>query len=56
VISSDKRMAYIDITVYLKTKETKEMNDSYFATILLIYQYSKEKGWARLKKIDRLIL
>ena len=56
VMSSDQQMAYIDITVYLKTKETTEINDSYFATILLIYQYSKEKGWTRIKKIDRLIL
>ena len=56
IFSSDKQFAFIDITTYRKDKETKELNDSYFAAILLIYQNIKGKGWTRIKKLNYLIL
>jgi len=56
IFSSDKLFAFLDITTYKKDKETKELNDTYFGTTLLIYQYIKGKGWTRIKKIDYLIL
>lgn len=56
IFTQDKQYAFIDIIIHKKDKETKDLNTSYFGTTLLIYQYFKDKGWERIKKVDRLIL
>jgi hypothetical protein len=56
VFTKDKQYAFIDIAIHKKDKETEDLNTSYFGTTLLIYQYFKDKGWIRIKKVDRLIL
>lgn len=56
IFTKDKQYAFIDIATHKKDKETEDLNTSYFGTTLLIYQYFKDKGWKRIKKVDRLIL
>lgn len=56
VFTQDKQYAFIDIVIHKKDKETEDLNTSYYGTTLLIYQYFKDKGWERIKKVDRLIL
>lgn len=56
IFTQDKQYAFIDIATHKKDKETEHLNTSYFGTTLLIFQYFKDKGWERIKKVDRLIL
>jgi hypothetical protein len=56
IFTKDKQYAFIDIATHKKDKATEDLNTSYFGTTLLIYQYFKDKGWIRIKKVDRLIL
>ena len=56
VFTQDKQYAFIDIVTHKKDKETEDLNSSHFGTTLLIFQYFKDKGWERIKKLDRLIL
>jgi hypothetical protein len=56
IFTQDKQYAFIDIATHKKDKETEDLNTSYFGTTLLIYQYFKDKGWKKIKKVDRLIL
>ncbi len=56
IFSTDKQFAFIDIVVHNKDKDTEDLNQSYFGTILLIYQNQKNKGWIQIKKVKRLIL
>jgi hypothetical protein len=56
IFSTDKQFALIDIVTHKKDKETEDLNQSYFGTILLIYQNIKNKGWTRIKKVKYLIL
>lgn len=56
IFTQDKQYAFIDIATHRKDKETEDLNSSYFGTTLLIYQYFTNKGWIRIKKVDRLIL
>jgi hypothetical protein len=56
IFTQDKQYAFIDITTHRKDNETEDLNSSYFGTTLLIFQYFTNKGWIRIKKVDRLIL
>jgi hypothetical protein len=56
IFTTDKQYAFLDITSFKKDKGTEDLNHAYFGHTLLIYQYFKEKGWIRIKKIDYLIL
>ena len=56
VFSTDNQFAFIEIISHKKANETKEFNDTYFGRTFLIYQNVKGKGWARIKKIEFLIL
>lgn len=56
IFTQDKQYAFIDIATHKKDKETADLNTSYYGTTLLIYQYFNDKGWIKIKKVDRLIL
>lgn len=56
LFTSDKRYGFIDIVIYQKTEETMELDETYYAVVLLIYEHIKGKGWTRVAKVDRLIL
>lgn len=52
VLSSDKQFAFIDLIVFHKDRDSKELNDTYYARVCLIYQKIEGKGWQRIKKVD----
>lgn len=54
--SPDMKYAFIDITTYKKDEDTNELNEAYFGLTMLVYQYSNDKGWIRIKKFDYLVL
>jgi hypothetical protein len=54
VLSSDKQFAFIDVNVFYKDSESKELSDTYYARICLIYQKIDGKFWVRFKKINAL--
>ncbi|OYU56360.1 MAG: hypothetical protein CFE25_03725 [Chitinophagaceae bacterium BSSC1] len=56
IFTQDKQYAFIDIVTHRKDNETEDLNSSYFGTTLLIFQHFRDKGWKRIKKVDRLIL
>lgn len=56
IFSTDEKFAFIDITIYKKEEDTKELRETYFGTTFLIYQHVKGQGWKRFKKINHLIL
>jgi hypothetical protein len=56
LFSSDMQYAFIDITVYKKSEETKKLDDSYFGRVLLVYQKHSGNDWQRLRKINHLML
>lgn len=55
VISSDGKYAFIDLTVYEKTKYTKKLSEAYFATVCVLYRKSAV-GWEKLKVIQQIFL
>lgn len=56
VFTRDKQYAFIDIIAYKKDEEAEDLNAAAFGITLLVYKYTKEKGWSRIRKRDHLIL
>ena len=56
VFTDDKKFAFVELTTYYKSKNTKEFRETYFGTTLLIYENIEHKGWTRIKKQDHLML
>ena len=55
IYSDDRKLAFIDLTVFYKETNTQSLNESYFGTIGIVYQ-RQETSWKRIAKKDWLIL
>lgn len=55
ILTSDKKYAIIELSVYNKDDDTENLNHSYFGNALLIYQNIKGKGWKKIRKLELII-
>ena len=60
IFSIDHAFVFIDMNIFLQQEpeagETFDEVFNYYAIVLLVYHYSKEKGWTKFFQSDRVIL
>jgi hypothetical protein len=56
VFTSDRKYAFIDLTVFYKENKKQELNDTYFGTICVVYEKQNDNRWMKINVRDHLIL
>jgi hypothetical protein len=56
VFTSDRKYAFIDLTVFYKENKKQELNDTYFGKICVVYEKQNDNRWKKIYVRDHLIL
>ena len=56
IFSTDGKYAFIDLTIFQKTKLIQSIEETYFATTCIVYQKQKNGKWNKIRIANRLIL